>query len=155
MDAEIAAYDASIAGRLERVCELVRGLSAEQLNRKPVDGGNSMFVLATHTAGNARAWIVGIAAGQALRRDRPAEFAAAGDDAAALIAGVEAIARDVHAAAAGIDPARLGVRFTPARELWGEGEPYEISVREAFLHVIEHASIHVGHMQLTRELVAA
>jgi hypothetical protein len=93
--------------------------------------------------------------GLRLRRDRPGEFAASGDDATALIAHIERIARDVHQAATSVERARLATRLLPPQELWGEGTPREISVREAFLHAIEHASLHLGHMELTRELLTA
>ncbi|MDP9238575.1 MAG: DUF664 domain-containing protein [Chloroflexota bacterium] len=44
-------------------------------------------------------------------------------------------------------------RLTPSAELWGEGAPHEITLRDALLHVIEHASLHLGHLELTRQLV--
>jgi hypothetical protein len=47
----------------------------------------------------------------------------------------------------------LGRRFVPAKELWGEAEPYEISVRHALMRAVEHASLHLGHLQLTRDLI--
>ena len=51
--------------------------------------------------------------------------------------------------------ARLAERFTPSQELWGEGAVREISARYAFVHVIDHASLHRGHIQLTRDLAVS
>lgn len=156
MSAELAAYEASLRGRLEQICAAASGLDAAQLNwRPPIDGANSVWVLATHAAGNARAWILGIACGHDLGRDRPAEFASSGDDAAQLIASIERTIDDVSAAVRGLDPARLDVRVIPSQELWGEGPPREISVRHAIVQVIEHASLHLGHMHVTRDLALA
>src|SRR3972149_2585702 len=63
------------------------GLSGAQLVwRPPIDGANSAYVIAAHTLGNARAWVLGIACGKAVERDRPAEFRASGRDAADLLA---------------------------------------------------------------------
>ena len=150
--AEIAAYAESIADRFSRTDALVRSLIPVQLNwRPPTDGGNSVHALAAHAAGNARAWIVGIACGNDIRRDRPGEFASAGDP-DELLRHLRAIADDVAQALASLDPARLDVRLTPSQELWGEGAAHEISVRYAIVHVIEHASLHLGHMQLTADL---
>jgi len=127
---ELTAYAESLRGRLELVIAAVRGLDAAQLNwRPPVDGANSVWVLATHTAGNARAWILGIACGRDLGRDRPAEFASSGDDAAQLIASIDRTIVDVGAALRDLDPSRLDVRLVPAQELWGEGAARDLGAR--------------------------
>ncbi len=156
MNSELTAYDKSLRGRLELVIAEVRDLDEARLNwRPPVDGANSVWVLATHTAGNARAWILGIACGRDMGRDRPAEFASSGDDAAQLIASIDRTIVDVSAALLDLDPLRLDVRLVPAQELWGQGPPREISVRDAIVKVIEHASLHLGHMHVTRDLALA
>jgi len=156
MNNELTAYAESLRHRLELVIAAVRGLDAPQLNwRPPVDGANSVWVLATHTVGAARAWILGIACGRDIGRDRPAEFASSGDDASLLIASTERAIVDIAAALRDLDPARLDVRPVPAQELWGEGPPHEISARDAILRVIAHASLHLGHMHVTRDLALA
>ncbi len=156
MNNELAAYAESLRDRLELAIAAVRGLDAAQLNwRPPIDGANSVRVLATHTAGNARAWILGIACGRDIGRDRPAEFASSGADASQLIASIDRTIVDIGAALRDLDPARLDVRLVPAQELWGEGPPHEISVRDAIVQVIEHASLHLGHMHVTRDWALA
>ena len=47
----------------------------------------------------------------------------------------------------------LDRRFTPSQELWGEGQPQEVTARRALADVLEHASIHLGHVQMTRDWV--
>ena len=59
------------------------------------------------------------------------------------------------AALATLDPARLEVRLIPAQELWGEGPPREISVRDPIIQVIEHASLHLGHLDMLLDVMAA
>jgi hypothetical protein len=153
MQSELAAYQASIDKRLEQICDCLDGMTAAQLNfRPPIDGANSAWVLATHTLGNARAWVLGIACGQPAGRDRPAEFASAGDDAAALRADARRFSREMAAALARLSAADLDLRLVPSKELWGDNEPHEITVRDALLQVIEHASLHLGHLQVTRDL---
>jgi uncharacterized damage-inducible protein DinB len=153
MDAEIESLSRQIRSILERVCACLDGLNEAQLNWKPpIDGGNSMYVIATHTLGNARAFVLGIACGQPLERDRPAEFRATGRDAADLTAQAARLLGDIESALAGLSPSDLDRRLLPPQSLWGEGEVQEISVREAILHVVEHASIHLGQLQITRDL---
>jgi uncharacterized damage-inducible protein DinB len=153
MDAETESLSRQIRSILERVAACLEGLSEAQLNWRPlIDGGNSVYVIATHTLGNARAFVLGIACGQPLERDRPAEFRASGRDAADLTAHTRRLSEDIEAALAGLSASELNRRLLPPKSLWGEGEPQEISVREAILHVVEHASIHLGQLQITRDL---
>jgi len=151
MHPEIAEYDASIAERLRLLRDTVRGLDARALNARTTPDENSAWALTAHIIGNARAWILGIACGFDHARDRAGEFAAHGDDAAALLAEVERAADELSAALGALDYSRLDARITPSRELWGEGTPREISVRRAIIQVIEHASLHLGHVQQTIE----
>ena len=153
MDAEIEGYRRQIQSLLERVCGCLEGLSEAQLNwRPPMPGANSVYVIAAHTLGNARAWVLGIACGWPIERDRPAEFQASGPDAADLTAQARRLSDDIDAALAALAPSALDRRLLPAKSLFGEGELREISVREALLHVVEHASLHLGQLQITRDL---
>jgi uncharacterized damage-inducible protein DinB len=95
----------------------------------------------------------GIACGQPLSRDRPAEFASSGSY-ETLGKAACALSGEIAEALEALDPSTLEDRFVPAQELWGEGEPEEISRREALAHVLEHASMHLGQIHLTRDLVS-
>jgi len=153
VNAELAAYRASIDGRLRQICDALDGLTPAQLNYRPgIDGANSAWVLATHTLGNARAWVLGIACRQDAGRDRPGEFASSGDDAAAVRRDAAAFSAQMAAALEQLSPADLDRRGVPSPELWGEGPPREISARDALLQVVEHASLHLGHLHVTRDL---
>jgi uncharacterized damage-inducible protein DinB len=153
MTNEIALYISQLKSVLDRLCRAVQGLDGAQLNwRPPVAGANSAYVIATHTLANARAWVLGIACGQPIERDRPAEFRASGRDASALVADARRLSDKIDAALSALSPSDLERRLVPPQSLWGEGEPHEISVREAILHVVEHASLHLGELQLTRDL---
>ena len=152
MDAEIEAYSRQIRSLLERVRASLDGLSEAQFNwRPPFDGANSSYVIAAHTLGNARVWVLGIACGRPMGRDRPAEFRAAGSH-GQLADETAALSREIEEALDALPPSALERRLVPSPELWGEGEPHEISVRRALIEVVEHASIHLGELHLTREL---
>ena len=153
MGAEIESLSRQVRSILERVTACVDGLNEAQLNwRPPIGGGNSLYVIATHTLGNARAFVLGIACGQPLERDRPAEFRASGRDASDLSVQARRLSDDIDSALARLSASDLDRRLLPPQSLWGEGEAQEISVREAILHVVEHASIHLGQLQITRDL---
>jgi uncharacterized damage-inducible protein DinB len=156
MNAEIDTYGRQIRLLLQSICACLEGLNQAQLNwRPPIDGANSAYVIAAHTFGNARAWVLGIACGQPVERDRPAEFRASGRDAADMVASARGLSNEIDAALAALSPSELDRRLVPPKMLWGEGEPAEISVREALVHVVEHASIHLGQIQITRDLALA
>jgi len=153
MDAEIGTYSRELQSLLARVCGCLDGLDEAQLNwRPPVAAGNSIYVIASHTLGNVRAWVLGIACGQPVTRDRPAEFRASGRDASALVAVAQRLSSEIDAALSALPLSNLDRRLVPPQSLWGEGDPYEISVREAIMHVVEHASLHLGQLQITRDM---
>ena len=156
MHPETAEYEESIAGRFALMCEALDGLTAAQLDWRPdLPEANSAWVLAVHTLGNARAWTLGIACGQPMGRDRPGEFASARGDAGRFRDEVAAFAKELHAALEQLDGAALDRRLVPPQELWGEGTVREVSVRYALLHVVEHATLHLGHLQVTAQLARA
>ncbi len=153
VNAEIAAYDTYIRARLERAIACLDGLSEAQLNWRPtVDEGNSVFALAAHTLGNARAWVLGIACGRDVVRDRPGEFAATGESAMRLRADLGRLSAEITEALAALAPAQLDHRLVPPQVLRGGTQTHEISVRDALMQVVEHASLHLGHLELTRDL---
>ena len=153
MNPEIETYSKYIRKQIADVHAALKGLSDEQVNQRPdIPGTNSVYVIATHVLGNARAWVLGIVCGQPRRRDRPGEFASSGTY-GELGKAACALSGEIDAALAALDPSTLDDRFVPAQELWGEGEPHEISRREALAHVLEHASMHLGQIQLTADWV--
>ncbi len=152
MDREIGEFSRQIQSLLERVPASLEGLSEAQLNwRPPIEGANSVYVIAAHTVGNARAFVLGIACGQDMGRDRPAEFRAAGGY-AQLAEETHELLQEIEPALAGLSASALDRRLVPSEELWGEGGVGEVSVRQALIEVIEHASIHLGEVHVTREL---
>ncbi len=96
--------------------------------------------------------MLGIVCEQPLRRDRPGEFASSGTY-EELGKAACALSGEIDAALAALDTSTLDDRFVPVQELWGEGAPHEMSRREALAHVLEHASMHLGQIQVTTDLV--
>ena len=152
MNPEIETYSHWIRSLLKRVLACLEGLSEAQMNRRPpIEGANSVYVIAAHTVGNARAWVLGIACGREMGRDRPAEFRASGSY-AQMAEETQELLREIEAALTALDASALDRRVVPSPELWGDEEVREISVRQALLAVVEHASIHLGELHVTRDL---
>jgi hypothetical protein len=156
MNREIDCYSRYIGEKIAQIHAALRDLSEDELNRAPpgIPGANTPYVIATHTFGNMRAWILGIVCGGDLPRDRPAEFRSQGSYEELGVAACK-LSGEIEAALEKLDPNTLGDRFVPAQELWGEGAPVEIERRAGFLHVLEHAGIHLGHLQMTVDILKA
>lgn len=156
MTAESQLYNTQLQHLLDWLCSAIEGLSEEQLNwRPPAPEANSVYVIATHIMGNAEAWVLGIACGQPVERDRPAEFRAVGGDAAPIIARARELSRRFEEALSALPPSALDeVREAP-QSLWGLGDPHPVTVRQALVLVLEHAASHLGQLDLTRDLALA
>ncbi len=156
MSAEISAYAGELRWVLVEIVRCLEGMSRAQADWRPQTGeGNSACAIVAHVIGSTRVYALGFGCGLTVERDRPAEFAAAGDDPVALISKVRAFSDEVDAALARLDPAMLDRRTTPPQELWGTGAPHHISRREALVESIRHAAVHLGELRLTRDLARA
>ena len=128
---------------------LLAGLTPAALNWRPLDTGdqdvtNSLAVLATHTAGSIEYWVVAVACGRPVARDRAAEFLARASSDAEL-------RQRLAAACAAAVQALQTLRPEQLEEQVSAGER-QVTRRWALLHALQHASLHLGHMQLTRQL---
>lgn len=153
MRGEIDTYARELRWILDQIGVSLRGLTPAQLNWRPPTGAvNSAHAIASHVVGSTRVYVLGFGCGLAVRRDRGAEFAASGEDAEVLVASVGRLSAEIEAALAALAPAALDERITPPKDLWGTGEPRQISRREALVEGIRHAGIHLGELRLTRDL---
>lgn len=133
--------------------EAIGGLDAEALNWSPVDGSNSIAVLAVHSMTSTRSWMSSAVGAELPARDRDSEFVAEAVDAPSLTAFVEGMADDCRALLKGaVVDDWSALRVTHARNR--PAEP-EVPASWALLHALQHLREHVGQMQLTRQLVDA
>lgn len=127
---------------------LIQGLSAEELNWRPLDPAlgdtNSLAALAAHLAGSERWWIGELVGEIPANRNRPAEFLTVADSWQPLVAGLQASAELTRQVAerlttAGLDkPCQAFGHIFPAR--W------------AFGTQLEHYGQHLGDAMLTYQL---
>lgn len=125
-----------------KACE---GLSAEALNWKPpAPETNSIYVLATHTVGSERYWIQQVIGGIDVHRNRASEFVANGDDLSRWQQSLAEVAQQSEAVLRALSDADLRSTRPDHDETR--------TVQWCILHVIEHWSRHIGHVELTRQL---
>ena len=151
MITELANYLERLEDLRGQISGLVAGLSAEALNWRPLQGTgdhatNSLAALAAHSAGAEHFWIAEVVGGRPPTRDRRAEFAT-------LAASSAEIIRLLENAALETGEVFLTLKNTDlvdTRQTAGRTVP----VRWCLLHVIDHTSLHLGHMQVTFQLWA-
>jgi hypothetical protein len=149
---ELKLYSEMLDELAKRIAATVDGLTYEQMNwEPPIHDANSMFVIATHALECTRSWVLHIVAGKPVGRDRPAEFASAGT-AADIEALASEVAHQVTSALAEVPAERLDHHSVPPQEVYGASQTRQITGRFALTHMIEHMGIHLGHLQLTRDL---
>lgn len=147
----------SLAFTLTRLFRLVlreiSDLSDAELNRElPFQPSNTLYQLGVHIAGSARWWTITNTGGTNFSRDRAAEFTAIGTgvdlfaDFALLISQVESQLGALAAA----DLDRPVTMPGASISYWPTSGP--LTQRDAVLHAVEHTGLHLGHIQLTRQV---
>jgi len=107
---------------------------------------NSISVLVFHLTGAERYWIGDIAAQDPTERDRDAEFRVHDVEMDVL---KKRLADNLKYAGSALDKMRLeDLEVSRARTSDG----HEFTVAWALLHALEHATVHLGQIQLTRQL---
>ena len=124
----------------------IQGLSQAALDWSPGPGMNSLDVLASHVAGAQRYWIGDVIAGDSSHRDRDAEFHTQGRDAAGLAACLSETLAHTRGVLERLTLPDLEATRTSSRD----GRP--VSVAWALAHALEHTALHLGQMQLTRQV---
>ena len=149
---EIEAVWTQLEGALDELVALTRGLDAERLNWRPTAGpgageaANSLYVLATHALGTAEEALLFMLGGQPGDRDRAAEFAAAAQTAEAIEQRWASLRERIPAALATLGGAALDGSYEHARRGTQRG-------REVLHGTATHVALHLGHAQLTRDLL--
>jgi hypothetical protein len=146
---ETSDFAEALCNAIERILACLDGLDAEGLNwRPPAPETNSLYVLAYHSMGSAEAAIIGELGGQPVDRDRDPEFTASGDSAAPLHARWEALRPRLREALARLTPADM--ERTVHHRRFGA-----MSGRAYLILAAQHPAEHVGHAELTRDLLNA
>lgn len=133
------------ADYLPKIERCVSALSEEDIWWRANPASNSIGNLILHLDGSTRMWVVGVAGGRPVARDRAAEFAERGPIAtSALMTRLRATLAEVDAVLAGLNGDTLLERRQSSRE--------EVTVLWAILHAVEHFAMHTGQIILLAKL---
>lgn len=131
--------------RHQNILDAIDGLPAEAIDWIPGADMNSIAVLITHLTGAERYWIGDVAAQESSHRDRDAEFRVHG-------VGLDSLKKRM---ADNLDYARRALNDFRVEDLQvtrttNDGETF--SIAWALLHALEHTTLHLGQIELTRQL---
>ena len=128
------------------ILQALEGLPPTALDWTPGKDMNSISVLIFHVTGSVRFWIGDIAAQEPSNRDRDAEFRVCSVETDILR---KRLADNLEYAHNTLDKLSLqdleSTRISP-------GDGRTLTVAWALLHALEHATVHLGQIQLTRQL---
>lgn len=142
----LQAYDEAICNLLERMDGLFSGLPVEALDWVPDPGMNSITVLVVHVTGALRYWLGELLGGETADRDREAEFTVKGFSKMQLHAMLNETQALVSRVLEKLEPDDLATKHysTIHKDYY--------SASFALVHAVEHTALHVGHMEITKEL---
>jgi uncharacterized damage-inducible protein DinB len=124
----------------------LEGLPAEALDWSPGPGMNSLAVLVFHLTGSERYWIGDVAMGEFSGRNRDAEFAVRNVEPAILKKRLEESLAYAQEALGRLTLQQLD------QEHLAPADGRKVTAAWAILHALDHAALHLGHIQLTRQL---
>jgi uncharacterized damage-inducible protein DinB len=134
----------------QEILEAIEGIPSEALDWTPLQKTsnemNSINVLVTHLCAAERYWIGDVACGDPSGRVRAQEFQVSGMDAASLAEKIDRATRYAQSALETISIEDLALDGNSPRH----GRTFTIGW--ALLHALEHSAIHLGHIQITRQL---
>jgi uncharacterized damage-inducible protein DinB len=132
--------------RHNEILEALKGLPLDALDWSPGPDTNSISVLVFHLTGAERYWIGDVAAQDPKERDRDAEFRVRDVGMDVL---QKRLAENVEYAGTALD--KLTVEHLETTRVSARnGQRY--TVAWALLHALEHTTLHLGQIQLTRQL---
>jgi uncharacterized damage-inducible protein DinB len=134
------------------VRELIAGLPDEALNWRPIpkvegEAFNSLGVMVTHIAGAEHFWIAEVVGKKPATRVRETEFLVQNAQEEPLLDLLNNAREETLEVFSVFNENTLDeTRLVEGRSM------REVTVRWALMHVVEHTALHIGHMQITRQL---
>jgi hypothetical protein len=140
---------------VDDIFQQLDGVPEDDLNTwLPRDGMrdvNTFFALATHTVGAGEFWILEAAGGHAVDRDRLAEFRSTGT-LEQLRERYDRWLRDSADVFATTDDATLASLYERQANPERGMSAARRTRAECIAHALEHTAVHLGHLQLQRQL---
>jgi uncharacterized damage-inducible protein DinB len=132
--------------RHDEILEALDGLPPAALDWTPGPDMNSISVLVFHLTGSTRYWIGDIAAQESSNRDRDAEFKVQDIDVDIL---KQRLADNLEYTRSALSKFTIEDLQT-TRQSARNGRTF--TVAWALLHALEHTTLHLGQIQITRQL---
>lgn len=142
------AFSEALVTAIERIIATMNGMDREGINFKPEAGQptNSVYVLAVHTMGNVEQTVLNVLGGENNPRDRDGEFAAVGESRDWVDERWADLKPRILATLSGLDKEVLAKEYEHPRR-------GKMNGWQALVMVVTHANEHVGHAELTRDLL--
>jgi uncharacterized damage-inducible protein DinB len=150
MTAELDHYRQALERIHTETAEVLEGLPPAALNWRPLPQGsgdestNTLAMTVTHMAGSERFWVGEVVGERPAHRDREAEFRVSAASTAELTALLDQALAVTRETLSSLPPAKLDETVTIRERT--------LTRRWAVLHAVEHLAVHLGHLQLTRQL---
>ena len=135
-------------GAVNRIVACLNGLTEEDLNWRPVENANSLFVLATHTMANVEENILGVLCRQTVNRHRDEEFRAQGNASEPLAQRWRDLKERASSCLSKLGSSDLDREYEHRRR-------GRVTGREQLIVVACHALEHRGQAELTRDMLFA
>lgn len=127
------------------ILSAVEGLSGPALDWQPGSDMNSIAVLIYHLTGAERFWTGDVVDQTPSGRDRAAEFKVQGVGLEALRGRLDESLKHVRSVVK-----KLSLSDLPEARATPDGRT--VTVGWALLHALEHSSLHLGHIEMTRQM---
>ena len=145
-DKEVDSFWRFIVSSENHIIDCLDGLDEEDLNWRPLDNANSLYVLATHMMGNMEEVILGTLCGQKISRRREEEFKVVGNSAEFVRQTWREAQERISSHLAKLSQVELNKEYDHPRR-------GKLTGRDILIVVVRHAAEHMGHAQLTRDLL--
>ena len=146
MQAFYADYLKALLEFHDEIRSAIKGLAQEALDWTPGPEFNSISALVVHLTGAERYWIGDVIAGDPAARDREAEFKVRGVSEELLIQRLRENEEYIQKALEALALQELEALRTSPRN------GRSMTVGWALCHVLKHTALHLGHLQITRQL---
>jgi uncharacterized damage-inducible protein DinB len=143
---EIELFWRFIKSSIDRILLCLNELDETDMNWRPLDSANSLYVLATHTIGNTEENILGILCRQHIKRHRENEFKVRGNSIGPIQQRWQEVQERITSQLKQLSPDDLEKEYEHPRR-------GRITGRDVLVVVARHAAEHMGQAELTRDLL--
>jgi len=130
----------------EEILHATNGLPQDAFDWTPFTGSNSLSVLIVHLTGAERYWIGDVVSGAPSGRDRDSEFKVKNLKPGVLTARLHESWSYGAQVLENLDLNDLETKRRSSRN------DRDVSVTWALEHALKHTAVHLGHIQITRQL---